>query len=52
MLPNGKTFESLTESMRSFNEGTPDVVDVHYLSWVTPYEPGPGHVSAPFLVCF
>ena len=44
MLPNGggdgKAFESLTlDSMRKFNEETPDAPDVQYFSWgaeVTP----------------
>jgi len=45
MLPNGggdgKAFESLTiESMRKFNEDTPDVDGVRYFSWGAVYEPG------------
>ena len=45
MLPNGggdgKAFESLTvESMRKFNEETPDVEGVRYFSWGAVYEPG------------
>ncbi|KAJ3721594.1 Alpha/Beta hydrolase protein [Lentinula raphanica] len=45
LLPNGggdgKAFESLTlESMRKFNEDTPDVPGVKYFSWGSVYEPG------------
>lgn len=45
LLPNGggdgKAFESLTvESMRKFNEKTPDVEGVKYFSWGAVYEPG------------
>lgn len=45
LLPNGggdgKAFESLTiESMRRFNEETPDVEGVHYFSWGATYDPG------------
>lgn len=45
MLPNGggdgQAFESLTlESMRKFNEGTPDVEGVQYFSWGAVVEPG------------
>ncbi|KAJ7293400.1 Alpha/Beta hydrolase protein [Mycena rebaudengoi] len=45
LLPNGggdgKAFESLTiESMRKFNEETPDVKGVQYFSWGATYEPG------------
>ncbi|KAF8078798.1 triacylglycerol lipase [Lyophyllum atratum] len=45
LLPNGggdgKAFESLTlESMRKFNEETPDVEGVRYFSWGAVYEPG------------
>ncbi|THH21208.1 hypothetical protein EW146_g302 [Bondarzewia mesenterica] len=45
MLPNGggdgKAFESLTrDSMRRFNEETPDVPGVKYYSWGAVYEPG------------
>jgi hypothetical protein len=45
LLPNGggdgKAFECLTlESMRRFNEGTPDVEGVRYFSWGACYEPG------------
>ncbi|KAG1749811.1 Alpha/Beta hydrolase protein [Suillus paluster] len=45
LLPNGggdgKAFECLTlESMRRFNEETPDVEGVHYFSWGACYEPG------------
>lgn len=45
LLPNGggdgKAFESLTlESMRKFNEDTPDVPGVQYFSWGAWYEPG------------
>ena len=38
---NGKAFESLTiESMRKFNEETPDDPDVKYFSWGASYDPG------------
>lgn len=38
---DGKAFESLTrESMRKFNEQTPDVPGVTYLSWGARFEPG------------
>ncbi len=38
---NGKAFESLTlESMRKFNEETPDVEGVQYFSWGAVVEPG------------
>ncbi|KAF8604045.1 alpha/beta-hydrolase [Ceratobasidium sp. AG-I] len=38
---DGKAFESLTlESMRKFNEETPDDPDVHYFSWGSKFEPG------------
>ncbi|KAG5651609.1 hypothetical protein H0H81_008069 [Sphagnurus paluster] len=45
LLPNGggdgKAFECLTlESMRKFNEDTPDVEGVRYFSWGAMYEPG------------
>lgn len=45
LLPNGggdgKAFECLTiESMRKFNEETPDVPGVQYFSWGAVYEPG------------
>ncbi|CCL98514.1 uncharacterized protein FIBRA_00513 [Fibroporia radiculosa] len=45
LLPNGggdgKAFEFLTvESMRRFNERTPDVEGVKYFSWGALYEPG------------
>jgi len=45
LLPNGggdgKAFECLTlESMRKFNEETPDVEGVKYFSWGAVYEPG------------
>ncbi|KAG5647563.1 hypothetical protein DXG03_008916 [Asterophora parasitica] len=45
LLPNGggdgKAFESLTvESMRKFNQETPDVEGVRYFSWGAVYEPG------------
>jgi triacylglycerol lipase len=45
MLPNGggdgKAFKSLTiESMRKFNEDTPDVDGVRYFSWGAVYDPG------------
>jgi triacylglycerol lipase len=45
MLPNGggdgKAFDSLTvESMRKFNEETPDVEGVKYFSWGAVFEPG------------
>jgi len=45
MLPNGggdgRAFELLTrESMRNFNEETPDVPEVKYFSWGATYEPG------------
>ncbi|KAA1468074.1 alpha/beta-hydrolase [Dentipellis sp. KUC8613] len=45
MLPNGggdgQAFESLTiESMRKFNEETPDVEGVRYFSWGAVYDPG------------
>jgi len=45
MLPNGggdgKAFECLTvESIRQFNESTPDAPDVRYYSWGAVYEPG------------
>lgn len=45
LLPNGggdgKAFESLTiESMRKFNEDTPDVDGVQYFSWGAMYDPG------------
>ncbi|PPQ64484.1 hypothetical protein CVT26_002023 [Gymnopilus dilepis] len=45
MLPNGggdgSAFEALTiESMRKFNEETPDVPGVKYFSWGAVYEPG------------
>ncbi|KAJ7102115.1 Alpha/Beta hydrolase protein [Mycena belliarum] len=45
LLPNGggdgKAFECLTiESMRKFNEETPDVPGVQYFSWGATYEPG------------
>ncbi|KAJ7630758.1 Alpha/Beta hydrolase protein [Roridomyces roridus] len=45
LLPNGggdgKAFECLTiESMRRFNEETPDVPGVKYFSWGATYEPG------------
>lgn len=45
LLPNGggdgKAFECLTlESMRRFNEETPDVEGVRYFSWGACYEPG------------
>lgn len=45
LLPNGggdgKAFESLTiESMRRFNEETPDVPGVRYFSWGATYDPG------------
>lgn len=38
---NGKAFEALTlDSMRKFNEETPDVEGVRYFSWGAMYEPG------------
>lgn len=38
---DGKAFESLTlESMRKFNEETPDDPNVHYFSWGSKFEPG------------
>ncbi|KAG1875560.1 hypothetical protein DFJ58DRAFT_721383 [Suillus subalutaceus] len=45
LLPNGggdgKAFECLTlESMRRFNEETPDIEGVRYFSWGACYEPG------------
>ncbi|EAU92719.1 triacylglycerol lipase [Coprinopsis cinerea okayama7 len=45
LLPNGggdgKAFEFLTlESMKKFNEDTPDVEGVKYFSWGAVYEPG------------
>lgn len=45
LLPNGggdgKAFECLTvESMKKFNEETPDVEGVKYFSWGAVYEPG------------
>ncbi|KAJ7071205.1 Alpha/Beta hydrolase protein [Mycena amicta] len=45
LLPNGggdgKAFESLTlESMRKFNEQTPDMRDVRYFSYGATYQPG------------
>jgi triacylglycerol lipase len=45
LLPNGggdgKAFECLTlDSMRKFNEETPDVEGVKYFSWGAVYEPG------------
>lgn len=45
LLPNGggdgKAFECLTvESMRKFNEETPDVEGVRYFSWGAVYDPG------------
>lgn len=45
LLPNGggdgKAFECLTvESMRRFNEETPDADGVRYFSWGACYEPG------------
>ena len=45
LLPNGggdgKAFDSLTlESMRKFNEETPDAPGVQYFSWGAWYEPG------------
>lgn len=45
LLPNGggdgKAFECLTlDSMRQFNEETPDVEGVRYFSWGACYEPG------------
>ncbi|KAH7930541.1 alpha/beta-hydrolase [Leucogyrophana mollusca] len=45
LLPNGggdgKAFECLTiDSMRAFNEQTPDVDGVRYFSWGAVYEPG------------
>ncbi|GLB35976.1 putative PGAP1-like protein [Lyophyllum shimeji] len=45
LLPNGggdgKAFQSLTiESMRKFNEETPNVEGVRYFSWGAVYEPG------------
>ncbi|KAK7064377.1 Alpha/Beta hydrolase protein [Favolaschia claudopus] len=45
LLPNGggdgKAFESLTiESMRKFNEETPDDPSVRYFSWGATYDPG------------
>lgn len=63
LLPNGggdgKAFESLTiESMRQFNEDTPDVKGVQYFSWGAVYEPGlidtwksvlPSFCSSPFV---
>jgi triacylglycerol lipase len=44
-LPNGggdgKAFESLTiESMRKFNDETPDDPSVRYFSWGATYDPG------------
>ncbi|KAG6832511.1 hypothetical protein H0H92_000140 [Tricholoma furcatifolium] len=45
LLPNGggdgKAFQSLTlESMRKFNQETPDVPGVRYFSWGASYDPG------------
>lgn len=45
LLPNGggdgKAFECLTlDSMRKFNEETPDVEGVKYYSWGAVYDPG------------
>lgn len=45
LLPNGggdgKAFECLTlDSMRKFNEETPDVPGVQYFSWGAVYDPG------------
>ena len=45
LLPNGggdgKAFEALTiESMRKFNEETPDIDGVRYFSWGAVHEPG------------
>ena len=45
LLPNGggdgAAFECLTrESMRAFNDATPDVLGVRYFSWGAQYEPG------------
>lgn len=38
---DGKAFESLTlDSMRKFNEETPDDPNVHYFSWGAKFEPG------------
>jgi triacylglycerol lipase len=38
---DGKAFESLTlDSMRKFNEETPDDPNVHYFSWGSRFEPG------------
>ncbi|CAE6352589.1 unnamed protein product [Rhizoctonia solani] len=38
---DGKAFESLTlDSMRRFNEETPDDPNVHYFSWGSKFEPG------------
>ncbi|KAG8712992.1 hypothetical protein FRC11_013630 [Ceratobasidium sp. 423] len=38
---DGKAFESLTlDSMRQFNEETPDDPNVHYFSWGSKFEPG------------
>ncbi|KAF8711690.1 Alpha beta-hydrolase, partial [Rhizoctonia solani] len=38
---DGKAFESLTlDSMRKFNEETPDDPNVHYFSWGSKFEPG------------
>ncbi|CAE6421226.1 unnamed protein product [Rhizoctonia solani] len=38
---DGKAFESLTlDSMRKFNEDTPDDPNVHYFSWGSKFEPG------------
>ncbi|KAG9110573.1 hypothetical protein FRC07_008175 [Ceratobasidium sp. 392] len=38
---DGKAFESLTlESMRKFNQETPDDSNVHYFSWGAKFEPG------------
>ncbi|KAG8774699.1 hypothetical protein FRC12_001866 [Ceratobasidium sp. 428] len=38
---DGKAFESLTlDSMRKFNQETPDDPEVHYFSWGAKFEPG------------
>ncbi|KAG9094120.1 hypothetical protein FRC06_011139 [Ceratobasidium sp. 370] len=38
---DGKAFESLTlDSMRKFNQETPDDPNVHYFSWGAKFEPG------------
>lgn len=41
MPGGGRAFDCLTiESMRTFNENTPDSPNVHYLSWGAAFQPG------------